>query len=69
MKRPLMMIVPVLLKDGFVARLVVPQSITDDDKDRIFNQLAIITTNEDFILEAEVEAAAKELALPVFNMS
>lgn len=49
MKRPLTMIVPVLLKDGFVAKMVVPQEITDDDKTRIFNQLMIMTTEEEFI--------------------
>ncbi len=67
MKRPLTMIVPVLLKDRFVAKMIVPQEITDDDKTRIFNQLMIMTTEEEFTLEAEAEAAAKEMAIPVFN--
>ncbi len=54
---------PVRLSDGFIAVLVLPRGLTDDDKIRIGRQLNVITTDEQFKIELDTEDVLNRLGI------
>lgn len=58
MKRPAE-VFPVRFEDGFIAQMILPIALTDDDKVRLCRHLMIMTTDEEF----EAEEILREMGI------